>query len=61
MEESEEMPGAVCPPRDDKPYETIDESEEIPGSTLSEDNPYETIEESEEMPGAVCPPRDDKP
>ena len=37
----------------------IDDSEDIPGETLRDDNPYEIIEESDDIPGATL--RDDNP
>jgi hypothetical protein len=37
MEEREETPGSVR--TDDRPYDTIEESDEIPESALRDDNP----------------------
>jgi hypothetical protein len=39
----DEIPGASCPPRDDRPYDTIEDNEDNPGTIpeppLIEDNP----------------------
>ena len=50
MEDSEEIPGPARPPKEERPYETIEEREEIPGPPRppKEESPQETMEESEE-------------
>ena len=61
MDERDEVPGAGCLERDDRPYDTMLLRDEIPESTLRDDNPYDTIDERDEVPGAGCLERDDRP
>jgi hypothetical protein len=39
----------------------MEEREEIPGSILRDDRPYETIEERDDTPGLIGAVREDKP